>query len=93
VLETFSISHGKASAYLPVVDLLRNYFDISATDDERKRREKVAGRIAILDRGLEDGVHSRPTVKVGQHSTGVDTESFTPHGAARSFSITHQGGK
>jgi class 3 adenylate cyclase len=50
VLETFSISHGKASAYLPVIDLLRNYFDISAGDDERKRREKVAGRIAILDR-------------------------------------------
>jgi len=25
VLETFSISHGKASAYLPVIDLLRNY--------------------------------------------------------------------
>jgi tetratricopeptide (TPR) repeat protein len=53
-LETFSVSHGKASAYLPVIDLLRNYFDISATDDERKRREKVAGRIAILDRALED---------------------------------------
>jgi class 3 adenylate cyclase len=54
VLETVSVSHGKASAYLPVIDLLRNYFDISATDDERKRREKVAGRIAILDRSLED---------------------------------------
>ncbi len=54
VLETFSVSHGKASAYLPVIDLLRNYFDISATDDERKRREKVAGRITILDRSLED---------------------------------------
>jgi tetratricopeptide (TPR) repeat protein len=54
VLETFSISHGKASAYLPVIDLLRNYFDISATDDERKRREKVAGKITILDRSLED---------------------------------------
>jgi class 3 adenylate cyclase/tetratricopeptide (TPR) repeat protein/ribosomal protein L40E len=54
VLETFSVSHGKASAYLPVIDLLRNYFDITATDDERKRREKVAGRIAILDRSLED---------------------------------------
>ena len=53
-LETFSVSHGKASAYLPVIDLLRNYFDISAEDDERKRREKVAGKIAILDRGLED---------------------------------------
>jgi class 3 adenylate cyclase len=54
VLETFSISHGKASAYLPVIDLLRAYFDISPGDDERKRREKVAGKIMILDRSLED---------------------------------------
>ena len=54
VLETFSISHGKASAYLPLIDLLRNYFEILPEDDERKRREKVAGRIAILDRSLED---------------------------------------
>src|SRR5580704_12469436 len=54
VLETFSISHGKASAYLPVIDLLRNYFDISTADDERKRREKVAGRVGTLDRILED---------------------------------------
>jgi hypothetical protein len=49
VLETFSISHGKATPYLPVIDLLRNYFDISAADDDRKRREKVAGKITILD--------------------------------------------
>jgi class 3 adenylate cyclase/tetratricopeptide (TPR) repeat protein len=54
VLEALSISHGKASAYLPVIDLLRNYFEISVTDDERKRRERVAGKIAVLDRSLED---------------------------------------
>jgi len=54
VLETFSISHGKASAYLPVIDLLRNYFGISSDDDERKRREKVTGRVVALDRTLED---------------------------------------
>ncbi len=54
VLETFSVSHGKASAYLPVIDLLRNYFDISAGDDERKRREKITGRVLALDRTLED---------------------------------------
>ncbi len=54
VLETFSVSHGKASAYLPVIDLLRNYFRIASEDDERTRREKVAGKITILDRGLED---------------------------------------
>jgi class 3 adenylate cyclase/tetratricopeptide (TPR) repeat protein len=54
VLEAFSISHGKASAYLPVVDLLRNYFEIAPADDECKRREKIAGKITVLDRSLED---------------------------------------
>ncbi len=54
VLETFSVSHGKASAYLPVIDLLRNYFRIASEDDERTRREKVTGRVVALDRGLED---------------------------------------
>ncbi len=54
VLETVSVSHGKASAYLPVLDLLHGYFKIASGDDERTRREKVAGRIAILDRSLED---------------------------------------
>src|SRR5713226_7563936 len=54
VLETFSVSYGKASAYLPVIDLLRNYFRIAGEDDERTRREKVAGKITILDRSLDD---------------------------------------
>jgi hypothetical protein len=54
VLEAFSVSHGKASAFLPVIDLLWSYFEISSDDDERKRREKIAGKIAILDRSLED---------------------------------------
>jgi class 3 adenylate cyclase/tetratricopeptide (TPR) repeat protein len=54
VLEAFSVSFGEASTYLPVIDLLRNYFDISAGDDERKRREKVTGRVVALDRSLED---------------------------------------
>jgi hypothetical protein len=54
VLEIFSVSHGKASAYLPVIDLLRNYFRIAGKDDERTRREKVTGRVLALDRNLED---------------------------------------
>ena len=33
VLETFSVSHGKASAYLPVLDLLHGYFKIVGEDD------------------------------------------------------------
>jgi class 3 adenylate cyclase/tetratricopeptide (TPR) repeat protein len=54
VLETFSVSHGKASAYLPVIELLHAYFDIHAEDDARKRREKVNGKVLTLDRDLED---------------------------------------
>ena len=54
VLETFSVSHAKASAYLPLIDLLKNYFDIIPDDDARRRREKIAGKILILDRALED---------------------------------------
>ena len=54
VLEAYSISHGKASAYLPVTEMLRDYFRIVPEDDLRQRREKVAGKIVILDRALED---------------------------------------
>src|SRR5262249_11680982 len=45
VLEAYSVSHGKATAYLPVIELLKSYFDIQASDDERKRREKVGGKV------------------------------------------------
>ena len=56
VLEAFSVSHGKASAYLPVIELLHAYFDIAPEDDIRKRREKVTGRVIALDRSLEDSL-------------------------------------
>ncbi len=56
VLEAFSVSHGKASAFLPVIDLLWSYFEISSDDDERKRREKINGKIVTLDRSLEDAL-------------------------------------
>jgi len=54
VLEAFSVSHGKASAYLPVIDLLYSYFGIDPDDDARKRRAKVTGNVLTLDRSFED---------------------------------------
>jgi class 3 adenylate cyclase/tetratricopeptide (TPR) repeat protein len=54
VLETFSVSHGKASAYLPVLDLLWGYFRITSEDDHGARREKVTRQVIALDRDLED---------------------------------------
>ncbi len=54
VLEAPSFSHSKATAYLPVLDLLHGYFRITPDDDQRTRREKVNGRIVTLDPALED---------------------------------------
>ena len=54
VLEAFSVSHGKAGAYFPVIDLLHGYFKIVGDDDERSRRAKVIGAVLALDRALED---------------------------------------
>ncbi len=54
ILEAYSVSHGKAAPYLPVIELLKSYFDIQAQDEERKRREKITGKVLTLDRSLED---------------------------------------
>jgi hypothetical protein len=56
LLEALSVSHGKASAYLPVLELLSQYFEISRDDDDRKRRERVLGKVLGLDRTLEDSL-------------------------------------
>jgi class 3 adenylate cyclase/tetratricopeptide (TPR) repeat protein len=48
VLESASVSYGKATAYLPVIDLLRGYFKLESRDDPRKIREKVTGKILTL---------------------------------------------
>jgi class 3 adenylate cyclase len=54
VLEAYSVSHGKASSYVPVIELLHNYFRIVADDAPRQRRQKVIGKLLELDRSLED---------------------------------------
>ena len=56
VLEAGSASHGKATSYLPAVDVLRAYFGIGAQDDHRAIREKVTGRLLTLDRALESAL-------------------------------------
>jgi class 3 adenylate cyclase/tetratricopeptide (TPR) repeat protein len=48
VLETFSVSHGKAFPYLPLIDLIRAYFDIVAQDDDRQIREKITARLIAI---------------------------------------------
>jgi predicted ATPase len=54
VLEAYSVSHGKASAYLPVLELLYDYFGIEDADDKAERRAKIETRITALDPALND---------------------------------------
>jgi len=53
ILESGSVSYGKATSYLPVIDLLKAYFHIGGRDDTRTIREKMTGKVLSLDRALE----------------------------------------
>jgi predicted ATPase len=52
-LESASVSYGKATSYLPVIDLLKSYFKIQDRDDLRQVREKVTGKLLTLDEALK----------------------------------------
>ena len=53
LIEATSVSYGKATTYLPVIEFLRSYFQIESRDDARKIREKITGKLLSLDRALE----------------------------------------
>ena len=52
VLESGSVSYDRASAYRPVVDLLKAYFQIEDRDDMRLIKEKATGKLQSLDETL-----------------------------------------
>jgi class 3 adenylate cyclase/tetratricopeptide (TPR) repeat protein len=51
-LETSSASYGKATPYLPIIDLLKTYLQLDDRDDARRIREKLTGRLLTLDPAL-----------------------------------------
>ena len=53
IVESGSVSYGKATPYLPVIDLLKAYFKIQDRDNQRDIREKVTGKLLTLDKTLE----------------------------------------
>ncbi|MGH8056622.1 MAG: adenylate/guanylate cyclase domain-containing protein, partial [Candidatus Entotheonellia bacterium] len=53
ILQSGSVSYGKATTYLPIIDLLKMYFQIEQHDDGRRIREKVTGKLLTLDKALE----------------------------------------
>ncbi|MFZ1922811.1 MAG: AAA family ATPase, partial [Xanthobacteraceae bacterium] len=56
VLESNTTSYDHATPYLPVTELLRDYFKVDAHEETQSIREKVSGRILTLNPSLQDAV-------------------------------------
>ena len=56
VLRSSPVSYGKATSYLPLIDLLKAYFKIVEDDDARAVRSKATGAMLTLDEALKEFV-------------------------------------
>jgi class 3 adenylate cyclase len=56
VLESASVSYGKATPYFPVLDLLRRYCHLEDSDNSRTVRAKVTGQVLTLDAALQEAI-------------------------------------
>jgi class 3 adenylate cyclase/tetratricopeptide (TPR) repeat protein len=54
VLESASVSYGRATPYFSVIDLLKRYTHVEDTDDTRTIRAKVTGQVLTLDETLKE---------------------------------------
>jgi class 3 adenylate cyclase/tetratricopeptide (TPR) repeat protein len=54
VYEAQAQPHGTETPFVPILQLLRSYFGILDTDQERIVREKIAGRVLLLDHSFHD---------------------------------------
>ena len=54
VLESASVSYGKATPYFPVIDLLKRYAHVEDRDEPRTVRAKVTGHVLTLDEAFQD---------------------------------------
>ena len=54
VLESSSVSYGKATPYFPVIDLLKRYCQVDDGDEARTIRARVTGQVLTLDETLQD---------------------------------------
>ena len=52
--EARGVSHGKGIPFLPVMEMLRDFFEITDADSDERAREKVAGRLVLLDASLQE---------------------------------------
>src|SRR5262249_23459875 len=54
--ETSGVAHGKAVPFLPVLRLFRAFYGVTEQDSAATARERIAGRLLLLDERLRDSL-------------------------------------
>src|ERR1700693_4199867 len=54
--ETTGVAHGKAIPFLPILRLFRAFYGITEQDSDATARERIAGRLLLLDERLRESL-------------------------------------
>jgi class 3 adenylate cyclase len=87
ILEASSVSYGKATSYLPVIDLLKGYFKIGDWDNHREMRDKVMGRGCWVSTG-----RSSPSCPHSSRCSTYRSKRFVAGARSRSAPPAHAQG-
>jgi class 3 adenylate cyclase/tetratricopeptide (TPR) repeat protein len=56
IYEAQGQAHGKEIPFLPVLQMMRSYFGIAESDSDQQAREKIAGRLLLLDEAFAESL-------------------------------------
>jgi adenylate cyclase len=56
VYEGRAVAHGRNIPFLPILEVFRSYFGIALDDDAVTAREKIAGRMVVLDKAFAEAL-------------------------------------
>src|SRR3954451_396032 len=52
VYQTTGLAHAKSIPLMPVLHIMRSYFDVTDLDSDQAARERIAGKLLLLDEGF-----------------------------------------
>jgi class 3 adenylate cyclase len=56
VLQARGVAHGRSITLLPILELMRQFFRITEHDDDQAARERIAGRLLLLDESFREAL-------------------------------------
>ena len=56
IYEAQGQAHGREIPFLPVLQMMRSYFGIAESDSDQQAREKIAGRLLLLDEAFAESL-------------------------------------